>query len=72
MLITEEGLTFRRIVSCWVCVEHPELRMLADGSYSIAGQQRLYRTGRDALAAARRAKVEPQHRLALVAAAVAR
>lgn len=72
MLITEEGLTFRRVVSCWVCVEHPQLRMLTDGSYAISGQQRLYRTGRDALAAARRARAEPQHILALVAAAATR
>jgi hypothetical protein len=72
MLITEEGLTFRRVASCWVCVEYPELRMLTDGTYAIRGQQRLYRTGRDALAAARRARIEPQHVLALVAAAVAR
>jgi hypothetical protein len=55
-----------------VCVEYPELRMLTDGTYAIRGQQRLYRTGRDALAAARRARIEPQHVLALVAAAVAR
>jgi hypothetical protein len=70
MLITEEGLTFRRVATCWVCVEHPELRMLINGQYTIDGLQRLYRSGRDALAASRHVKVEPRRVLALVAAAV--
>ena len=71
MLITEEGLKFQRITTCWVCVEHPELRMLADGQYAITGMQRLYKTGRDALAASRRTRVVPQQVLSLVASAVA-
>jgi hypothetical protein len=39
MILTEQGLHFRRDGDHWRCVEFPTLVMLRDGGYIVAGQR---------------------------------
>ena len=49
MILTEEGLRFRREGDHWRCVEHPEILRLPDLRNGIDGRPESYATAREAL-----------------------
>jgi hypothetical protein len=51
MILTEHGLTFERDGDSRSCVQHPELRAYADGTYGLDGRPERYSRLSDALAA---------------------
>jgi hypothetical protein len=48
MILTEEGLNFRRDGAHWRCVEHPQILRLADRRHVIEGRPESYATAREA------------------------
>ena len=63
MITTEQGFTFSRDGDSWRCLEHPALRMYADGSYGIEGEPHRYPSASRALAELRGEEpaAAPQH-----------
>jgi hypothetical protein len=49
MILTEEGLNFRRDGDLCRCVEHPQILELPDRRYMIDGRPESYATARQAL-----------------------